>query len=633
MKTLKKAGRLAAVVLSTLVLLQSTVWMGTDAALDRFFLDLFHVISGPRYEPQHVVLVTVDDRTLKELTDEPLAFWGPHFAVALQRLREAGATAVGLDFIFQVTPEQWLKRVGLGEQGASRTYDAGFRKELAQGATVLVGILSQDESDQVQVVLPPSEYLYSLPGGAGDVGLINLFPDRDGVVRYLAAAVHDEEEVLPRLSLAVLLAQRWSETSGQELSLPEDQWQSLLPIRFAGPPGTFPRLSFADLLTAPGPDSKLAQQVKGKIVLLGAGHTGMQDFHFTPYSLGVLGQRGQLMAGTEIHANMIETLISGIFPKPLPVLGNWLLALLLAALCAAWFLRLRPMVSLLLGAGLSLTVLAAAYAAFLQEIYVSTGLLLPAIPLVFLASVAVRLTGEERARVRLHRLFGRYVSPHVVDQLVSSGRTPNLGGETVEMTVLFSDIRNFTTISETLDAQEVVEMLNEYFSRICARVLELGGTIDKFIGDAIMVLFGYPLTVPDHAAKALQAALAIREEAEGFAQWMAHRFQDKGDLPGFAVGIGVHTGKAVAGNIGSAARMEFTAIGDTVNTASRLEGLTKAMGAAIVVSKETLDQAAIPARTGQSKQAHVKGRTEPVQVFEFLGFEDLPTEDGVEDVA
>ncbi|MCC6656829.1 MAG: adenylate/guanylate cyclase domain-containing protein, partial [Rhodocyclaceae bacterium] len=231
-----------------------------------------------------------------------------------------------------------------------------------------------------------------------------------------------------------------------------------------------------------------------------------------------------------------------------------------------------------------------------------------------------RLTGEERERARLRQLFGRYVSDQVVDALLRSGSRPELGGQSQTVTVLFSDIRNFTTLSERLDAKEVVEMLNTYFERACAPLLAEGGSIDKFIGDAVMVEFGSPLPVPDHALRAVRAALALRDVAAEFAGWMRQRFPDR-DLPPFAVGIGLHSGEAVVGNIGSSSRMEFTAIGDTVNLASRLEGMTKQLGCAILISEATLAAAGAGLVCGRSELVTVKGRAAPVRVFEVLGLE------------
>ncbi|MGQ9652501.1 MAG: adenylate/guanylate cyclase domain-containing protein, partial [Thermodesulfobacteriota bacterium] len=237
----------------------------------------------------------------------------------------------------------------------------------------------------------------------------------------------------------------------------------------------------------------------------------------------------------------------------------------------------------------------------------------------YLGTLALRLTGEEKERARLRQMFGRYVSDEVVEKLLSSGRRPDLGGETLQVTVLFSDIRNFTTISERLTAHEVVEMLNAYFERACEPILSHGGTVDKFIGDAVMAIFGSPVPNPDHATRAVKAALEMAKIAAEFGTWMGRRFHGK-ELPEFAIGIGLHSGEAVIGDIGSPKRMEFTAIGDTVNTASRLEGATKQLGCTILASKATVERAGPSVLTGKRDRILVKGKGEPVEVFEVIGY-------------
>jgi class 3 adenylate cyclase len=233
----------------------------------------------------------------------------------------------------------------------------------------------------------------------------------------------------------------------------------------------------------------------------------------------------------------------------------------------------------------------------------------------------LRLTGEERERARLRQIFGRYVSEEVVEKLLASGRQPDLGGEALTVTVLFSDIRNFTSMSESLTPHEVVEMLNAYFSRVCEPILAQGGTVDKFIGDAVMAVFGSPALQADQARRALRAALAMAEKAREFRTWMENHFPDRG-WADFQIGIGVHTGEAVVGNIGSPQRFEFTAIGDAVNTASRLEGLTKELGWTIVASSGTITAAGPGVVTGGRKELKVKGRREAVTVVEVRGLED-----------
>jgi adenylate cyclase len=239
----------------------------------------------------------------------------------------------------------------------------------------------------------------------------------------------------------------------------------------------------------------------------------------------------------------------------------------------------------------------------------------------FLLVLGLRLTGEERERARIRQMFGRYVSDEVVTKLLEEGRRPDLGGEALTVTVLFSDIRGFTTISEKLGAHEVVEMLNAYFTRVCEPILEQGGTVDKYIGDAVMAVFGSPVRHPDHARRAIRAALGMAREAEGFRQWMVSRFPDRG-LSEFRIGVGLHTGEAVIGDIGTPRRKEFTAIGDTVNAASRLEGMSKDLNCVIVVSSETVQAAGSGVRIGRSEEVTVKGKSKPLLVHELLGLDE-----------
>jgi adenylate cyclase len=215
-------------------------------------------------------------------------------------------------------------------------------------------------------------------------------------------------------------------------------------------------------------------------------------------------------------------------------------------------------------------------------------------------------------------MFGQYVSDEVVEKLLALGHRPDLGGEAKQVTVLFSDIRNFTTISERLSPHQLVEMLNAYLSHACEAILEQGGTVDKFIGDAVMAVFGSPVPNKDHAQRALRAALAIKEVAGEFRSWMCQHFVEKA-LPEFEIGIGIHTGEAVIGNIGSLKRMEFTAIGDVVNTASRLEGLTKELGWTIVASSAAIQAAGPDVLIGKEKKVIVRGREGVIEVFEVIG--------------
>ena len=234
---------------------------------------------------------------------------------------------------------------------------------------------------------------------------------------------------------------------------------------------------------------------------------------------------------------------------------------------------------------------------------------------------AVRLTRGEREKANIRHAFGKYVSEAAIAAILASGKPPAPGGSLATVTILFSDIRDFTTLSEKLSAEQVVELLNVYFSKVCDIILAHGGMIDKFIGDAVMAVFGAPLADPKHARQAVASALGMIAASHDFEAWMRNRFPKLGDWR-FRIGVGLHSGPAVVGNIGSRQRLDFTVIGDTVNTASRLEGVTKVMGCPVVASRTTVDMAGPGVATGREELSHVKGKSEPVPALEILGLAD-----------
>jgi adenylate cyclase len=594
-------------------------WLGW---IERWQYDLFHQVAGFRAPARHVAIVSVDDETLLQHRDEPMVFWGPHFAKAIEVLRKVGVRVIGLDYLFSVSPEAWLKKMGLPDQLLSRTYDVRMREQLSKGSVTLISVLAATQEEQGEILLPVEDYLFSLPNGAEDVGLANFLTDPDGVVRrFLPELLEDEN--LPHLSFAELLAVR-----ALGLDPRAESWAMggrVVPrrakpmlIRFAGPPGSVMRVSMSRLL-APGAEKDPAvQNLGGRVVIIAAEHVGMQDLHMTPYSRGGLFVESRMMSGAEIHANICETLLGGIFPRQAAESSRLALAVILLSLGAFLFFRLDPWKGF---AALLMLVLASwivSYCLFLAHWILPVSGIQASMGVCFLGGLGLRLRREERERQRLRGLFGRYVSQEVVEKLLDSGRRPDLGGEAVEVTVLFSDIRGFTGISEMLGAQEVVEFLNAFLGRACQAVLQEGGMVDKYVGDSVMAVFGWPVPHPDHAARALRAAQAMLRAAHDMQEWIRERFAGRG-LPDFRIGVGLHTGMAVLGNVGSPQRMDFTAVGDTVNTASRLEGLSKELGWSIVASQSTFEAAGAGFEVQGESVVHVRGKAAPMKVYGVVG--------------
>lgn len=595
-------------------------------AIENVYTDLWHRLAGVRRPPAHVALVMIDDPSLTARPDEPLSFWTPHFARAIAVLRDAGARLVALDFIFSGSPERWIEKLGLMNDAAARGYDRPFREQIHRGNVLLAGLKVGEGLRADDFILPSPDYLLALPEFdlTGHIGLANLRTDPDGAVRRFSVVEADSDVVvregLPRLSFAGLAAVRATgqgvHAAGFDFGGLSQAGDAVIPVSYAGPPGTFRALSFETLLRDDAQALPEIRALAGKVVIIGAGYAGINDVHPTPYSTTLLGAN-ELMPGPEIQANMVETLLAGHFLQPLP--ASWRVGLFAGTLGALAFLgvRLSPWHGLLLMAGAALLSGLAGYLAFGRDVLLPVAHLQLGMLIVLVGLALLRLTHEARERARIGDTLGRYVSGQVMTALMDSPDLPELGGKACEVTVLFSDIRNFTTISEQLTAREVVEMLNNYFERACAVLLAEGATIDKFIGDAVMAEFGAPLAQPDHARRALRAALALRAVAVDFRGWMRTRFGDR-DLPEFDIGIGVHSGEAVVGNIGSATRMEYTAIGDTVNLASRLEGKTKETGCHILASAESVALAGAGVETGTSHLLSVKGRQRPVMAHEIV---------------
>jgi adenylate cyclase len=592
-------------------------WMDT---LENVYYDYWHQFAGKRRDAKYSAVVAVDEQTLDLYKDDPLAFWQPHFARAMETLTRAGVKVIGLDYLYQVSAEDWLRKLNLPGNDSSRSYDSPFRAQLAAGNKILITQLVELSNGEGRLLLPPRDHLYLLPQGINDLGIANLNPDDDNSVRRFLP-VFDPDPGKPAMGFATQLALRaagldptLNEWDIAGVKLPREARPRL--IGYVGPPGTIPTVSMSKLLKPDALADPEVQQLQGRVVIIAANDRGTQDRHPSPYSRAIFGAQSGQMIGGEIHANIVETILSGQYPRRLPLAIEWIYVLVLVVIAALLYLRLHPAGGLVAAVALGLLCLAPAWFMFLDDWLLPVGRMQMALGIGYLTTLGLRLTGEERERARLKKMFGRYVSDDVV-KVLTEGERPDLSGESVHVTVLFSDIRNFTTISEKLDAHEVVEMLNAYFSRTTEPILIEGGMVNKFIGDAVMAIFGSPVRHPDHARRAIRAALQMAKEAGEFKQWMRERFPGRG-LPEFGIGIGVHSGDAVIGDIGSVKRTEFTAIGDTVNAASRLEGVTKEMHCVLVASKATVDAAGDGVITGKRETIKVKGKDELIEVFEIL---------------
>ena len=380
-------------------------------------------------------------------------------------------------------------------------------------------------------------------------------------------------------------------------------------INYAGPGGTFRHLSAVDLLTGKIPPDA----VRDRIVFVGATAAGTYDLRVTPTS--------PIMPGVEKHANVAGNILSGRFLRRpdwvelVDLAGILLFPFLLAGLLP----RLRPAVSVGAVALVWAVMFASVHLAFRGGLWLPVVYPTLALGLTFLGITVYRLLTEERQRLWTKRAFQQFVSPEVVEQLMDNPAALQFGGEMRNLTVLFSDIRDFTPYTERHPPQEVVQMLREYLTKMVDQVLGQQGTLDKFIGDGVMAIFGAPVPLPDHAERACRAALGMNRELEALqARWAA-----EGREP-FRIGIGINTGDMMVGNLGSEQLFDYTVAGDGVNVGARVESLNKEYKTetAIIISESTYLAAQDVLDVRRLGEATVKGKTRPIVVYELRGIRE-----------
>ncbi len=428
----------------------------------------------------------------------------------------------------------------------------------------------------------------------GRLGTINFLPDRDGIGRRYHLYQEIDGWRIPSLPAKVVAALGYPLPAQAELLL---NWR--------GPRLVYPRISYADLYMDLNRRQPIrpAAEFRDKIVLIGATATGLNDLRPTP-------MHSQHPA-VEMVATAIDNLKNGDPLRPSSqLLPISLLALLIVGLWHAFRASGNPLPIGLRLAVLTPLIIGGAYLALGLRLSVPVFTPLALAWLYYVAAALWAYVMERRTRERTAQIFGRFLDPRVVRELVDRGETVlSLSGQSREVTVLFSDIRGFTTLSERSTPEYIVHLLNDYFERQVQVIFRNYGTMDKFIGDAIMAFWGAPVADGEQAIHAVGAALEMCDMLEQF------RAELGAEGAGFDVGIGIHTGPAVVGFLGSSNRLDYTAIGDTVNLASRIEGQTKGV-ARVLVSAETRQQCGEAFEFIDRGSYKVKGRTQEVRLFE-----------------
>ncbi|MCQ2502348.1 MAG: adenylate/guanylate cyclase domain-containing protein [Saccharofermentans sp.] len=437
-------------------------------------------------------------------------------------------------------------------------------------------------------------------------GHINVMYDSDGVVRHAILFVDPENG--RTYSMQYEAARLYAETKGMNIKMPPTNSRGQFYVSYSGGPGDFyDGINLSALINGSVDSSYFA----GKLVLIGPYTTGLQDSYNTPID------KGQMMYGVEYQANVIQCILDGDYKEDAP---DYIQIGILWIVCLAFYLfsgnrKLRFSIPLLLaGEGLSIGLSLLLYSGGL----ITHALWIPlALLVLFVASVAENYIRAAIARQNVTKTFERYVAPNVVGEILKEGTDSlKLGGKTVDIAVLFVDIRGFTTMSERLSPEEVVHILNQYLSMTSACIENHGGTLDKFIGDATMAFWGAPIADEDSVYHACQTALDIVAGAEALSAKLKEEINEE-----IHVGIGVNYGPAVVGNMGSERRMDYTAIGDTVNTSARLEA--NAPASTVYISRAVADKLGDRMRYEPlDKPIKLKGKADGFEILRLIGTEE-----------
>ena len=605
----------------------------------------------PGGQDERIVIVDIDEKSLAEIGRWP---WSRNqVAELLDRLfKQYKVAVVGFDVVFaeldtssgirelerladtELRDNAEFRRV-LGRNRQRLDYDALLAARLSSYPVVL-GYYFADEGTRTAGRLPaPVFRRQELPAGrtsiavkngyganipvlqqaARSAGHFNPDPDRDGVTRRVPMLQQFRDGYYESLSLAVMrtlygqpalqpgfpsgdMTQlEWLQAA--DLRVPVDASATAL-IPYRGNRGSFPYLSAADVLKG----RVAQQQLENAVVLVGTTAPGLMDLRSTPVSA--------VYPGVEVHANMIAGMLdNSIKHAPSYAVTVELVTLLLLGLLLAVLLpSIGPLASLGLSVLLAALVLIGNLVAWQQNLVLPLASGLVLVLVLYFVNATWGFLVEAHAKHLITGLFGQYVPPQIVSVMSRDPEHFTMAAEEREMTVLFSDVVGFTTISESLEPKVLAQLMNDYLSAMTAVIYEHGGTVDKYIGDAIMAFWGAPLGDPDHARHAVQAALAMQQRMES----LRAEFAGKG-LPQLMIGIGINSGTMRVGNMGSSFRVAYTAMGDAVNLASRLEGLTRQYGVWVIAGEATRAQVSDYVWR-ELDMVQVKGKQEPVKMYE-----------------
>ena len=559
-----------------------------------------HIFSDPLYfsstvPDNDIKIIAIDERTVAAYGD--VADWSREIpAMLVEKLNADKATApavIGFDimFITEKDAEADKRFADACREGTNviSAVNVVYREKFS----VQDGQLTVDKGNISMI-----EYPYAALRESADYGFANTYIDRDGLIRHARDKVEFGGETLESFPIAVY--RRYMEASGREVNLPRTR-DGFYAFSYTGESGTYEAISLCDVL-----DGKIDPRVfAGGVVLVGAYAPGMQDAY------GVAIDHGEQMYGVEIHANIIQALEEE--QTAVPAI-NLIYSLVVAAFVLGFWLvaeRAKIIPSTLAALGFIGADLLVSFILYRNGLEVRIIEPIIAILALYTVRLVVGYVVESIKKRRILGAFRKYVAPEVVEEIAKKGDySVKLGGEKRHVAVLFVDIRGFTPMSEGLSPEEVVEILNEYLSLTTRAIFKNKGTLDKFIGDATMAIFNAPFDLDDYVFRAVMTAMDIAKGSDELEKRLMERFGRS-----ISFGIGVNCGEAVVGNIGCEHRMDFTAIGDTVNTAARLE--SNAARGQILISREVYERVKDRVDAEEIGVIPLKGKSQEVFVYQL----------------
>lgn len=609
----------------------------------------FRLFADPAKASPDVVIAAIDENSLTQLKAQGHVWPWPRdfYAVLVDYFRRGHAKAVLFDILFP-DPD-------IGHLTDSAETDGKFAAAIRRSGKVLLSVnLGNDVSlrfpdnalvwDKHYRIIPPGAMftfpkyaggvlpIYDFQKATGALGVANYQEDReDGTCRRIAPFLLLRDRVIPQIGVGGYLLANGVETIQQlsngdliigDVRVPLDRKGNMMISWYGrgGPDVTFRYFSIAGLIQSAVneergiPPAVPSAVFKDKIVLIGSNASGLFDFRNTPFT------RFESYPATEIHATVLSNLMQRDFLRRVPASAISCMIFLMSVFVCFSFLYVKTLrtviIAVILVAG---GWVGGAFALFtLAHRWLDIVAPEVCLTLAFVIAAVVSYQLEGKARRRLRDTFGRYMSPVVIREIIEKNQDVKLGGMEITGTVFFSDIKDFAKVAERLNPEQLVSQLNGYFSIVTDIILERGALLDKYIGDAVMAIFGAPLPVSDHAIHACTAALEIQQSLKDV--WRGAGLE----RPEFITRIGLHSGSMIVGNVGSQQRLDFTAIGDSVNLASRLEGLNKTYGTHIIISETTCRDVHDRMVCRELDMVRVVGKQIPVHIYELIGPKEGP---------